>query len=70
MATLIQAAIDRSRATLMLLTLLVIGGMVAFSSLPREANPDVTIPYIYVSVTLDGISPEDAERLLIRPLEQ
>ncbi len=70
MATLIQAAIDRSRATLMLLTLLVIGGIVAFSSLPREANPDVTIPYIYVSVTLDGISPEDAERLLIRPLEQ
>lgn len=38
--------------------------LIAFQTLPREANPDVTIPYIYVSVSLDGVSPEDAERLL------
>ncbi|MDX1588350.1 MAG: efflux RND transporter permease subunit [Oleiphilaceae bacterium] len=70
MFTLIHAAINRSRTTLLTLLFLVIGGMVAFASIPKEANPDITIPMIYVSLTLEGISPEDAERLLVRPMEQ
>ena len=35
----------------------------AFSAIPKEAEPDVNIPIIYVSMHHDGISPEDAERL-------
>jgi len=70
MRTIIYAALDRSRTTLLTLLFLLIGGVVAFQSIPKEANPDITIPMIYVSVGLEGISPEDAERLLIRPLEQ
>ena len=70
MKALIDAAIARARATVLLLVLIIAGGLVAFQTLPREANPDVTIPYIYIAVTLDGVSPEDAERLLARPLEQ
>ncbi|WP_406565111.1 efflux RND transporter permease subunit [Marinobacter vulgaris] len=53
-----------------MLLFLILGGIAAFQALPKEANPDVTIPMIYVSMTLEGISPEDAERLLIRPMEQ
>ncbi|MCK7545107.1 efflux RND transporter permease subunit [Marinobacter bryozoorum] len=70
MRTLIHAAMDRSRTTLLLLSFLVMGGIAAFNAIPKESNPDVTIPTIYVSVTLEGVSPEDAERLLVRPLEQ
>lgn len=70
MRTLIHAAMDRSRTTLLLLAFLILGGLAAFITIPKEANPDVTIPTIYVSVTLEGISPEDGERLLVRPLEQ
>ncbi len=70
METLIGAAIGRARATVLLLLLILAGGLVSFYTLPREANPDVTIPYIYISVTLEGVSPEDSERLLVRPLEQ
>ncbi|PXX90398.1 MFS transporter [Marinobacter vulgaris] len=70
MRTLIFAALDRSRTTLLMLLFLILGGIAAFQALPKEANPDVTIPMIYVSMTLEGISPEDAERLLIRPMEQ
>ena len=70
MRTLIFAAIDRSRTTLLTLLFLLLGGMAAFQTIPKEANPDITIPMIYVSMTLDGISPEDAERLLVRPMEQ
>jgi len=70
MRALIHAALDRSRTTLLTLTFLMVGGIAAFYSIPKEANPDVTIPMIYVSMTLEGISPEDAERLLVRPMEQ
>ncbi|MCM0611376.1 efflux RND transporter permease subunit [Marinobacter sediminum] len=70
MRALIFAAMDRSRTTLLTLLFLFIGGIAAFQTIPKEANPDVTIPVIYISVTLEGISPEDAERLLVRPLEQ
>lgn len=56
MKTLIEAAIARARATILLLVLIIAGGLVAFMTLPREANPDVTIPYIYIAVTLDGVS--------------
>src|SRR5690554_1531608 len=70
MDKIIRTAINRSRASLTLLLMLWVGGIVAFNSLPKESNPDITIPVIYVSVTHEGISPEDAERLLIRPLEQ
>ncbi len=69
MKALIEAAIGRSRATVTLLVFLFISGLVAYSKIPKEANPDVAIPMMYVSMTLDGVSPEDAERLLVRPME-
>ncbi|MFO8141856.1 MAG: efflux RND transporter permease subunit, partial [Marinobacter sp.] len=70
MRALISAAMDRSRTTLLLFLFLVLGGMAAYQAIPKESNPDVTIPMIYVLMTLDGISPEDSERLLVRPMEQ
>ena len=70
MKTFIQAAIQRSRATLILLMMIWIGGIGAFMTIPKEAEPDITIPYVYISVSHEGIAPEDAERLLLRPLEQ
>jgi len=70
MRALIAAAMDRSRTTLLTFLFLLLGGMAAYQVIPKESNPDVTIPMIYVAMTLDGISPEDAERLLVRPMEQ
>ncbi len=70
MRTFIYAAMDRSRTTLLLLLFLLLGGVAAFLTIPKEANPDVTIPMIYISVILEGVSPEDSERLLVRPMEQ
>ncbi len=69
MRALIEAAISRSRATVTLLVFLFLAGLAAYQSIPKESNPDVAIPMMYVSMTLDGVSPEDAERLLIRPME-
>jgi multidrug efflux pump len=65
----IDIAISRSRFTLSLLVFLLIAGFLAYRAIPKEAEPDIDIPTIYVVVTLDGAAPEDAERLILRPLE-
>lgn len=70
MRTIIEASLSRKRAVLMLLAFLLTAGLGAYINIPKEAEPDVPIPIIYISVRHEGISPEDAERLLLRPLEQ
>jgi multidrug efflux pump len=67
---LILAALDRSRTSMLLLLFLLLGGMAAYVAIPKESNPDVSIPFIYISMSMEGISPEDAERLMVRPMEQ
>ena len=70
MRQLINAALTHTRTTLLLLVGLLLAGIAAWQTIPKEANPDVTIPIVYVSLSLEGVSPEDGERLLIRPMEQ
>jgi len=66
----IELAMLRSRTVVLSLLLVLVGGIVAYATIPKEAEPDIEIPIIYVSITHDGISPEDSERLLVRPVEQ
>ena len=70
MKTIIEGSLSRKRAILMMLAFLLIAGLSAYINIPKESEPDVPIPVIYVSVSHEGISPEDAERQLLRPLEQ
>ena len=67
--SLIDAALGRSRTVLASLVLLLAAGLAAYIAIPKEAHPDISIPIIYVSMSHEGISPEDAERLLIRSME-
>jgi multidrug efflux pump len=67
---LIGHAMARSRTVLLALAFILIAGVLVYQGIPKESEPDVEIPYIYVSITYEGISPEDAERLLVRPMEQ
>jgi multidrug efflux pump len=70
MNTIIDAAFTRARTIALVFIMLIVAGASSYFSIPKEAEPDVTIPIVYVSVVYDGISPEDGERLLIRPLEK
>ncbi len=70
MIRLIDAAFRYARTVLSTLVLILGAGLVAYLTIPKENNPDINIPLIHVSVSHDGISPEDAERLLIRPMEK
>ena len=67
---IIESAMRRSRTVIMSLAVIIIAGVVTYANAPKEAEPDLNIPIVYVSITHEGISPEDAERLLIRPMEQ
>ena len=67
---LIDAAIDRTRTTLASLVLILIAGAVAYVEIPKEDAPDINVPVIFTRIAQSGISPEDAERLIARPVEQ
>ncbi|MEP1029550.1 MAG: efflux RND transporter permease subunit, partial [Alphaproteobacteria bacterium] len=70
MNALIDAALGHARTVILTLVLILVAGTIAYVEIPKEAEPDINIPIIYVSITHEGISPEDAERLLIRPMEK
>ena len=70
MNALIDAALSHSRTVILTMVLILVAGTVAYVEIPKESEPDINIPIMYVSMTHDGISPEDAERLLIRPMEK
>src|SRR4029079_16129353 len=65
----VDYAISHARLTIAALAFLLIAGLVAYLTIPKEAEPDVKIPIIYTLLSQRGISPEDAERLLIEPVE-
>ena len=69
MANPVDYAISHARLTIAALAFLLIAGFVAYVTIPKEAEPDIKIPIIYTLLTQRGISPEDAERLLIKPVE-
>lgn len=69
-ASFIDAAVKRYRTVYLLLAFILIAGWMSYVTIPKESSPDVQIPIIYVSLRLDGISPQDGERLLLRPMEK
>uniref|UniRef100_UPI00257DC38A efflux RND transporter permease subunit n=1 Tax=Thalassolituus sp. UBA2009 TaxID=1947658 RepID=UPI00257DC38A len=70
MNSLIDASLQRSRTVLMLFCLIALVGIATLITIPKESNPDITVPFVYVSVVHDGIAPEDADALIYKPLEK
>ncbi len=64
-----DAAVSRSRTTLTSFGAIMLTGFACYLLIPVELNPDVQVPIIVTTVIHEGISPEDAERLLSRPTE-
>lgn len=70
MMSIIDAAFSRSRTVALIFIIILFMGASAYITIPKESEPDIAIPMVHVSVTYEGIAPEDAERLLARPLEK
>ncbi len=66
---LIDGAIKRRKVVLGVTVVAAIFGFFAYLAMPREAQPNIDVPYIIVVVPFPGVSPEDAERLLLKPME-
>ncbi|WP_374569984.1 efflux RND transporter permease subunit [Phenylobacterium sp.] len=67
--SLIDGAIKRRKVVLGVALIASLFGVLAYLGMPRESQPNIDIPYISVVVPYPGVSPEDGERLLIKPLE-
>ncbi|HUU58906.1 MAG TPA: efflux RND transporter permease subunit, partial [Phycisphaerae bacterium] len=65
-----NAAIQNRTTVLVLIVLIVAAGVFSYVSLPREAAPDVKIPYILVTTTQEGVSPEDVESSITNEIEK
>ncbi len=68
--SMLSTAVSHYRSTFCILFLIVSVGIFSRASMTIEANPNIEVPLVTVSVYLDGVSPEDGARLLIRPLEK
>ncbi|MEM6739475.1 MAG: efflux RND transporter permease subunit [Pseudomonadota bacterium] len=69
MTGIVRWAADHARMILAFIVLSLVVGGYAYVSLPKEGEPDIEIPAVFISVPFPGISAEDAEKLLIRPME-
>lgn len=63
-------SIEHATAVFVLIVCLIIGGLISYNSLPREAAPDIAIPIVIVSTPYFGVSPTDIESLLTDPMEK
>ena len=63
-------AIDNSVAVYIMILLIVIVGLISYTTMPREAAPDISIPLVIVNVPYPGVAPTDIEGLVVQPLER
>ena len=69
MKNYIDAAVSRSRTTLSVFFVIMITGFASYLAIPAELYPSVEVPNVITTIIHQGISPEDAERLLSKPAE-
>ena len=70
MKNIIDWASERARMVLFFVVLSLIAGFYSYFNLPKEGEPDIEIPVVFISVPFQGISAEDSEALLVKPLEK
>ncbi|MCG6881684.1 MAG: efflux RND transporter permease subunit [Deltaproteobacteria bacterium] len=65
-----QIALKRQVSVLTLMVFILVAGIYCYIILPRENFPDITIPYVFVTTTYEGVAPEDMEELISIPIER
>ncbi|UES51527.1 efflux RND transporter permease subunit [Roseibium aggregatum] len=69
MIDMLEGVLRRPKTVFVMMLALIVAGVATYISIPKEASPDIDLPIFYISITQQGISPEDSERLLVRPME-
>ena len=61
--------LERPRLVYLLIAGLIFGGYRAYSTIPTASTPDITVPYVIVSIPWPGSSSSSVEKTLTNPLE-
>lgn len=69
MIGIVDWAAGRARMVLAFIAISLLVGGFAYSMLPKEGEPDIEIPALFISVPFPGISAEDSETLLVKVME-
>ncbi|MEP3666198.1 MAG: efflux RND transporter permease subunit, partial [Roseibium sp.] len=69
MIDMLEGVLRRPKTVFVLMLALLVAGIFTYIAIPKEDSPDIDVPIFYISISQSGISPEDAERLLVRPME-
>ena len=69
MDRIIDIALLRTRTVMLAFLMILTAGVISYINIPKEADPDIPIPIIYILLKHDGISPEDSERQLLQSIE-
>lgn len=67
--TFLNFFIQNFRVIVLLVLSVLLWGIISFTMLPLESNPEVKIPFGIVTVALPGASPADMEELVIKKIE-
>ena len=65
-----DTAVRKSTAVLVLALLVFIFGVTSYLGLPRESDPDITIPNVFVSTSYRGVSSADMETSVTMEIEK
>jgi len=65
-----NTAVKKRTSVVVLALVIIIFGLIAYNSLPRESAPDITIPYIFIMTSYPGVAPEDIEQSITIPIEK
>ncbi|MGI1663494.1 efflux RND transporter permease subunit [Palleronia sp. KMU-117] len=69
MTGIVDWAAARARMVIAFIVLALVAGGYSYVNLPKEGEPDIEVPAVVISLPFPGISSEDSEKLLIKPME-
>ena len=69
MTGIIDWAAARARMVMAFVVLSILAGTLSYIGLPKEGEPDIEVPALFITVPFPGISAEDSEKLLVKPME-
>ena len=70
MRKIAEIFLQRNRVSIFLLIIILIFGFYSYINIAKEKNPEIKKPILSINTVLQGMSPEDVEKLLVHPIEQ
>ena len=62
-----ETAVRKRTSVVVMAMVIIVFGIISYLSLPREAAPDITIPYVFIMTRYPGVAPEDIEKSITIP---